>query len=251
MQLTTYGKLSALGYALSNEEPPADAFAYYFSHYEPDRGPVLEPMCGTGRFLIPFLQRNIPIDGMDASPHMLAACQQRCDQQGLPVRLYQQLIQDLAIPHRYGYIFLPDRAISLLYDKTIGLQTLRRLYDHLLPGGKLALDIQTPNMQSFVTGQWQGDWTTLPDGSIIVDHLLFQHDEDESILRALSKHELFVNGKLQETELNLYVERFYTQEEFTQMLAAAGFVEIVATQAFTGAAPQERDNIAFVCRRPG
>lgn len=250
MQLTTYGKLSALEYALSNEEAPADALAFYLSHYEPGSGPVLEPMCGTGRFLIPFLQHGIPIDGVDASPHMLAACQQRCDQLALSVKLYQQLIQELDLPQRYRCIFLPDRAISLLYEKTIGLQTLRRLYDHLLPGGKLALDIQTPNYQTFVTGQWQGDWTTLPDGSIIVDHLLFQQDETEPILRALSKHELFVNGKLQETELNIYVERFYTEEEFAQMLKAAGFVDIEATQAFTGEAPEEDDNIAFVCRRP-
>lgn len=250
MQLTTYGKLSALEYALSNEEPPADALAFYLAQYEPDSGPVLEPMCGTGRFLTPFLQQGIAIDGMDASPHMLAVCQQRCDQQGLPVRLYQQLIQELDLPQRYGYIFLPDRAISLVYDKTIGRKVLRGLYDHLRPGGKLALDLQTPNYQTFVTGQWQGDWTTLPNGSLIVDHLLFQMDEDESILRALSKHELFANGQLQETELNMYVERFYTQEEFTQMLAAAGFVEIAATQAFTGEAPKEQDNIAFVCRRP-
>lgn len=251
MQLTTYGKLSAREYALSNTAPPAAAFAFYLTQYEPDNGPVLEPMCGTGRFLIPFLQRAIPIDGMDASPHMLAVCQQRCAEQGLPVKLYQQLIQELELPQRYGYIFLPDRAISLVYDKVIGLQVLRRLYNHLLPGGKLALDIQTPNLQSFVTGQWQGDWTILPDGSIIVDHILFQRDEDEPILRALSKHEWFVDGKLQETELNTYIERFYTQEEFEQMLAVAGFVEIKTTHAFTGKTPQQDDNIAFVCRRPG
>ena len=250
MQLTTYGKLSALEYALSNAKPPEDAFAFYLAHYEPGSGPVLEPMCGAGRFLIPFLQRGIEIDGMDASPHMLAVCQQRCTEQGLPVKLYQQLIQELELPQRYGYIFLPDRAISLVYDKVVGLQVLRRLYDHLLPGGKLALDIQTPNLQSFVTGQWQGDWTILPDGSIIVDHVLFQRDENEPILRALSKHELFVDGKQQETELNMYIERFYVQEEFEQMLAAAGFVQIMATQAFTGEAPRQRDNIAFVCRRP-
>jgi ubiquinone/menaquinone biosynthesis C-methylase UbiE len=251
MQLTIYGKLSALEYALSNEAPPADAYAFYLSHYALDSGPVLEPMCGTGRFLIPFLQHGIAIDGMDASPHMLAACRQRCDEQGLSVKLYQQLIQELDLPQRYGYIFLPDRAIALLYDKSVGVHVLRRLYEHLLPGGTLALDIQTPGAQNFVTGQWQGDWTMLPDGSIVVDHLLFQWDEDEPILRALSKHELFVNGKLQETEVNIYVERFYTQAEFEQMLAAAGFVEIVATQAFTGQAPQERGNIAFVCRRLG
>lgn len=250
MQLTTYGKLSAREYALSNEAAPADALAFYLAQYEPGNGPVLEPMCGTGRFLLPFLQRGIEIDGIDASPHMLAVCQQRCTEQGLPVQLYQQLIQELDLPQRYGYIFLPDRAISLLYDKSVALQCLRRLYDHLLPGGKLALDVQTPDSLAFVTGEWQGDSTVLPDGSTIVNHVLFQWEEGRSILHAISKHELFVNDKLQETELNTYIERFYTPSEFAHMLATVGFVDIVTTQAFTDQIPGEHGNIAFVCRRP-
>lgn len=249
MQLTTYGKLSALEYALSNAEPPEDAFAFYLAHYEPGSGPVLEPMCGTGRFLIPFLQRGIEIDGMDASPHMLTECRQRCEAQALTVNLYQQLIQEVELPQRYGYIFLPDRAISLVYDKVVGLQVLRRLYDHLLPGGKLALDVQTPDSLAFVTEQWQDDSTVLPDGSTIVNHVFFQWEEGKSILRATSKHELFANGKRQETELNTYIERFYTRSEFEQMLATVGFIDIVATQAFTDQVPAERGNIAFVCRR--
>lgn len=250
MQLTTYGKLSTLEYALSNAEPPEDAFAFYLAHYEPGRGPVLEPMCGTGRFLIPFLQRGIEIDGIDASPHMLAVCQQSCTEQGLPVQLYQQLIQEVDLERRYGYIFLPDRAISLLYDKSVALQCLRRLYNHLLPGGKLALDVQTPDSLAFVTEEWQSDSTILPDGSTIVNHVLFQWEEGRSILRAISKHELFVNDERQETELNTYIERFYTPSEFAHLLATVGFVDIVATQAFTDQVPGERGNIAFVCRRP-
>jgi ubiquinone/menaquinone biosynthesis C-methylase UbiE len=249
MQLTTYGKLSALEYALSNEEPPEDAFAFYYQQYEAGLGPVLEPMCGAGRFLIPFLQRGMDIDGMDASTHMLAACRERCNVQNLRVNLYQQLIQELALPRHYGYIFMPDRAIALIYDPTIALACLQRLHDHLLPGGKLALDIQTPGTQEFVTGQWQSDWTDLPDGSKLVSNVLFHLEENGHILRAIGKSELFMDGKLQETELNTYMERFYEREEFEQMLTAAGFVEIVAMQAFTGQTLAEHGNLVFVCRR--
>lgn len=58
MQLTTYGKLSAAQYALDNHAPPAETFAFYWQQYEAASGPVLEPMCGTGRFLIPFLEQG-------------------------------------------------------------------------------------------------------------------------------------------------------------------------------------------------
>ena len=34
MQLTTYGKLNAAQYALENQEPPEEAFAFYWQQYE-------------------------------------------------------------------------------------------------------------------------------------------------------------------------------------------------------------------------
>lgn len=64
MQLTTYGKLNAAQYALDNQAPPAEALTFYWQQYEATTGPALEPMCGTGRFLLPFLERGADIDGM-------------------------------------------------------------------------------------------------------------------------------------------------------------------------------------------
>ena len=57
MQLTTYGKLNAAQYALDNADPPKEMLAFYWEQCEAAFEPVLEPMCGTGRFLIPFLER--------------------------------------------------------------------------------------------------------------------------------------------------------------------------------------------------
>lgn len=247
MQLTTYGKLSAAQYALDNQAPPAETFAFYWQQYEAASGPVLEPMCGTGRFLIPFLERGAEIDGMDASAPMLAECRKGLAKRGLHTVLTHQLIQELDLPRRYGYIFLPDRAIALIYERDSAIQTLTRLYEHLLPDGVLALDVQMPGAQHFPLDQWQSDWYTLPDGSLMLDSMLFQLVEDGGLLRAAGRHERFVDGKLVETELDVYVERFYKETEFSALLRAAGFTDIQVSRPFDET--RYPGYLAFVCKK--
>ena len=184
---------------------------------------------------------------MDASAHMLEECQRRLDGRGLKANLTHQLIQDLDLPRRYGYIFMPDRAISLIYQRDVAIQTLKRLHDHLLPGGVLVLDVQLIGAQEFPLDQWQSDWSTLPDGSIQLDSLLFQMADEGRVLRAAGKHDRFVGGKLVETELDVYIERFYEESEFTKLLEEAGFTEIQVSQPF----PEESypGYLAYVCKK--
>jgi len=101
-------------------------------------------MSGSGRFLIPFLERGIDIDGVDASPHMLQACRDRCQTKGLNPVLYQQLLQELNLPRQYGFAFIPASSFGLLTDRQAAEDSLRRMHEYLLPGGKLVLEVQTP-----------------------------------------------------------------------------------------------------------
>ena len=47
--------------------PPKDAYDFYLSYAKEANGPILEPMCGTGRFLLPLLAAGFKIEGFDAS----------------------------------------------------------------------------------------------------------------------------------------------------------------------------------------
>ncbi len=78
MEENTYGSLSTEAYDIIYAEPPPDALEFFLRHLESADEPVLEPMCGSGRFLIPFLEHGIDIDGVDVSRHMLRKCFQRC-----------------------------------------------------------------------------------------------------------------------------------------------------------------------------
>ncbi|MBX9890234.1 MAG: class I SAM-dependent methyltransferase [Amoebophilaceae bacterium] len=70
--LDTYLGLCTEVYELSKPHAPSDAYLFYRTYAEVAKGAILEPMCGTGRFLLPLLEEGFDVHGFDASPSMLA-----------------------------------------------------------------------------------------------------------------------------------------------------------------------------------
>ena len=101
-------------------------------------------MSGTGINLIPFLEEGIDADGLDSSPFMLDGCRQKCQAKGLQGNLYEQFLEKMELPRKYGFIFIPGGSYGHIHDKAVAAECLRRMYDHLLPGGWLVIDVRTP-----------------------------------------------------------------------------------------------------------
>ena len=80
--MSAYGRLCTEFYALDKPDAPPDAFDFYERHARAASGPVHEPMCGTGRFLLPLLAQGLDISGSDTSREMLAACRSRAARSG-------------------------------------------------------------------------------------------------------------------------------------------------------------------------
>ena len=249
---SAYGRLCTEVYDLGDQDSRQHILDFYLRHWEGTRGPVLEAMCGTGYFLIPFMERGADIDGVDASPHMLKALRQKCDARALNPALYTQIIQQLDLPRKYGYVLIPDRSFALLNDIETAREGLQRLLDHLLPGGKLVLDVKSPPFEREETGVWKVSRYERPDGSVIVwNRLLQSYEQGGRVWRWASRYELVVDGKLQETELGEYVERFYEEGEFVELLERVGFEQISVTKAYSDAQPLAGDDLVFMCRKPG
>ena len=251
MTVDTYRQLCTQVYDLDKPGVPAKALQFYLRHLEVADGPVLEPMCGSGRFLVPFLERRIDIDGVDASPHMLRACRDKCERKGLKPNLYEQLLQDLSLPRRYGFIFIPVCSFGLLADGQEATHSLQRLYEHLAPGGKLVLEVETPRARGSYPGQWVGSWYERPDGANIVGSYLHRYEAESRIEQILARYELFVEGRLVETEVEEYTVRFYEQDEFRKLLEANDFMVVKVTGTYEDRDPSDEDKtLVFECRRP-
>ena len=248
--MDTYGKLCTEFYDLSKPEAPADALDFYLRHFNDSDGPVLEPMCGTGRFLIPFLEKGIDIDGVDASPHMLQACQVHCESKGLRPVLYRQLIQELEMPRYYAYIFIPAGSFGLVTDKKDATESLRRLYHHLLPGGKLLIEVETTLAQPEAPGKWHEWRLTRPDGAELIFSALPMYNTKNQLQEDIHRYQLFNHSRLIEEEVERLSLRLYEPAQFRKLLEDTGFTDVRATKAYEDIEIDGGEKVAvFQCRK--
>lgn len=252
MKRSNYGKLRAQEYDIGNTQSEFVGFYLEVWHRLGRPTPVLEPMCGTGLNLVPFLEAGADTDGLDASPFMLAICREKCQAKGLNCTLYEQFLEQMALPRLYRFIFIPDRSFGHIYDKTLAAECLRRMHAHLLPGGWLVLDVRPPaSIDEFgKPGQVDYGLDEYDDGVTIFTTGYWDHLEEGRVIRKWNKMERFVNDVLIETEIFDYRERLYELNELKQALEQASFDEIHTTKAYEHeGTPAERDGIVFLGRR--
>jgi hypothetical protein len=253
MQQSYYRKLRAQGYDIGTDETELVDFYLEAWNQLGRPMPVLEPMCGTGLKLIPFLEAGADVDGLDSSPYMLARCREKCAAQGLHCMLYEQFLEQMDLPRCYGLIFIPGGSYGHLYDKKVAAESLRRMHYHLLPGGWLALDVRPPaSIDQFgKPGQVDYDLDEYDDGATVFTTGYWDHLDEGRVIRKWNKMERFVDDVLVETEVFDYRERLYDLEEMQSALRAAGFAEIRVTQAYEHDTPPSaaQDGMVFLARR--
>lgn len=101
-KLNTYLGLCTEYYDLDKLQAPLDALTFYREYAQAAKGPILEPMCGTGRFLIPIFEDAYEIHGFDASPFMLDALHRKCAAKHLKPKIWQGFIQEVALEETYA-----------------------------------------------------------------------------------------------------------------------------------------------------
>ena len=90
---------------------------------------------------------GLDVDGCDISPDMLERCRERAEQEGLAPKLYAQAVHELDLPRSYRTIVFCG-GFGLGGRREHDVEGLRRLYEHLEPGGTLVLDNEAPYADS-------------------------------------------------------------------------------------------------------
>lgn len=203
---------------------------YYQTKLKHCKGRILEAMVGSGRVIIPLLESGLRVDGVDYSPDMLASCQSHCMERGLVTNLYESSLQELSLPDKYEVILIPAGSFLLIEKREESIKALKRLYDHLQPGGRLLLDLFLPDT-NFECGKWGGTSTfSLPGGDVItMEGKQVEADLFNQYKISYIKYEKWRKGALIQTELQRFALRWYGIEEFKLVLENVGFTDVVVS----------------------
>lgn len=117
---------------------------FYESMLKKSPGPFLEAMCGSGRLMIPLIEKGFTIDGIDISPSMLESLERRLTEKKLKADLFLQPLEELHLPKKYGLIFIAVGSFQLIADMKAAKKALKAIHNHLLPGGTLLIDTFVP-----------------------------------------------------------------------------------------------------------
>jgi SAM-dependent methyltransferase len=105
---------------------------------------VLELGCGTGRVTIPIAQAGVEVVGLDSSPQMLEVARRKSE--GIEnLRWVEGDMASFALGERFGLVIIPFRSFLLLHTREDQEACLRCIRNHLVHGGRLALNFFNPD----------------------------------------------------------------------------------------------------------
>ena len=118
-------------------------------------GPVLELGCGTGRISLAIARQGIAVTGVDISPRMIAAAQEKAAQRGLAERCVFQPgdMAALQLAERYPLVIMPFRSFQSMLSTDEQREALAHVRERLAPGGLFAMDTFNPDVSSLVNDE--------------------------------------------------------------------------------------------------
>ncbi|MCK0469865.1 bifunctional 2-polyprenyl-6-hydroxyphenol methylase/3-demethylubiquinol 3-O-methyltransferase UbiG [Halalkalibacter sp. APA_J-10(15)] len=235
MSFSYYGELCTELYNLTKKvgQSLGGDIEYYRERLQDCKGPILEAMVGSGRVIIPLLESGLNVDGVDYSPEMLASCRQHCKDRELKPNLYESNLLEFSLSNKYEAIIIPAGSFLLIEKRDESIAVLNRLYELLLPGGRLMLDLFLPN-QFEIDGKFSGTSAfSLPNGDMItMEEKLVEVDFYNQYKVSYYKYEKWREGQQIQSELQRFALRWYGIEEFKLVLEGIGFSEVVISADF-------------------
>jgi SAM-dependent methyltransferase len=201
-----------------------DFYLRQFSAERPLLGSTLDIGCGTGRFLIPLLEKGFDGIGLDQSQEMLSILRRKAKKINKTAEIRNMTIQDFHESAKFDGIV----AFFLIFYLSLGneLQSFfEKACSLLVPGGVIFFNSYNPYALWQLT-QWKfTEMYKFGDGAGRVEYTFTSED----FLRGKAKMEdyrLINKSGVCNFSYESRKVRFYTMTELTLMLEKAGFVSV-------------------------
>ena len=217
-----YGSLCSDMYEILHKQAPQDELNFYLSYAEKGKK-ILEPLCGSGRFLIPFLERGFDIYGIDLSKEMLDKLIQKAPN----AQIIHSDIANYTVQENFDYIFIPSGSISLFTDMSMCKSILQKMKNLLTVGGKFVFAVDTvfgrhdDNMYKVCAS------VKTKEGYELILKMKNRYDEDSQTQFSPSVYELYNGTELLKSENMDFQTHLYRYGEMEEYLRKCGFKSIV------------------------
>jgi SAM-dependent methyltransferase len=225
-------------------------------------GPVLELGAGTGRITLGIAQAGVAVHALDADPAMLERLRQKLVPQ--PAEVQERVTRVVAdmrtftLAERFPLIIAPFRAFLHNLTEQDQLACLRRVRDHLRPGGCFAFNVFHPSLEFMAhhAGALAGVWRSTatiprPDGGCIVRSEANQYDTVRQLVHSLHRYEEFApDGTLVRTSLHRLQLSYLYLPDLRRLLQEAGFGSVDVAGGFDGRPfTRDTDELVIQARR--
>jgi SAM-dependent methyltransferase len=221
--------------------------------------PILELGCGTGRVLVPLLEANHTVTGVDISPALLdlARAKTRITHHVTRITLQQADLRTFDLPEKsFAFAFCTSNTLMHLNTQADQRGVLRNAYRHLQPGGFLLIDLFNPDVARLhaVNGVMElaDQWADPTTGAQVIKWSVRTIDWAEQQQETLFIYEeILPDGAVRRTACPFTI-RFLWRGEAELLLQSAGFTVTEVWGDFEGAPYNtSSDHLILLARKPG
>lgn len=224
-----YGSLCTELYEILHEKAPEDELDFYVSYAEKGKK-ILEPLCGSGRFLVPFLERGFDICGIDLSEEMLMKLKEKASN----ARVRQADLSEYSSEEKYDYIFISSGSVSLFTDIELCKKILGMLKNMLAPEGKLVFAVDTVANVCQDDKDYREDVAVkTKEGYTLVLKTKNHYDAKSQTQYSPGLYKLYDGETLIQSELMDFQTHLYKFGEMEQYLKELGFIKIKTYASFS------------------
>ena len=224
-----YGNLCTEMYEILHEKAPRDELNFYLS-YAKKEDKILEALCGSGRFLIPFMEHGFDIFGIDLSVAMLNKLKQKAPN----AKVFQADILEYSFKNRFDYIFISSGSVSLFTDINLCRKILGKIKEMLTPEGKFVFAVDTVADKCSDDNDYKISVTTkTKEGFDLILKNKNYYDEQSRTQFSPGIYELYNGTELLQSEYMDFQTHLYKFGEMERLLKEIGFTNVKTYSSFS------------------
>lgn len=223
---------------------PYDAYVAWVQQHAPATAfpKLLDIGCGTGTLALQFDAAGYTVAGIDLSEDMLSIAQARTEVAGKSIAYYAMSMHELDGFQDLDVAVIPIDSLNYVTDEAHVVETLKRTYEALRPGGQLFFDVHSLFKMDdiFLNGPF-----TYDDGQIAY---MWHTEPAESEHAVYHQMTFFVEGEdgLYERFDEEHHQRTFAPAQYEAWLGDIGFSAVELTADWTNEAPTTDSERIFI-----